>query len=87
MFKIFKLITKKFAAKKPCKMCRTNEDGSHQTMCFNCEPFGEVDAQFHRGEIEVLISRNDETSFGVIIPVNYCPFCGRKYEKGAVKNA
>lgn len=86
MLKIFKLIAKKFAAKKPCEWCRTNEDSSHQTMCFNCEPFGEVGVQFHRGEIEVLISRNDETSFGVIVPVNYCPFCGRKFEKGAVKD-
>ena len=87
MFKVFKLIAKKFAAKKPCKMCRTNEDGSRPTMCFDCEPFGEVDVQLHRGEIGVLISRNDETSFGVIVPVKYCPFCGRKFGKGVNKNA
>ncbi len=86
MFKVFKLIAKKFAAKKPCKMCRTNEDGSRPTMCFDCEPFGEVKVQLRRGEIGVLISRNDETSFGVIIPVKYCPFCGRKFGKGVNKN-
>lgn len=86
MFKIFKLIAKKFATKKPCEWCGIKEDGSHQTMCFDCEPFGEVDVQFHRGEIEVLISRNDETSFGVFVPVNYCPFCGRKFGKGVKKD-
>ena len=86
MFKIFKLITKKFAAKKPCKMCRTNEDGSHQTMCFDCELFGEVDVQFHRGEIEVLISRVGEPTFVVIVPADYCPFCGRKFDKGVKKD-
>ncbi len=86
MLKIFKLIAKKFAAKKPCEWCRTNEDDSHQTMIFNCEQFGEVDVQVYCGKIKVFNYKNDEMSFGVFIPVNYCPFCGRKFEKGAVKD-
>lgn len=79
MLKIFKLI-----AKKPCNWC----EGVRLTYETHNEEYGTFEFGINRVEEAIVVAHyaNNVTDYALAYPVNYCPFCGRKFGKGANKN-
>lgn len=86
MFKILKLIAKKSAAKKPCNWCK---EGVRLTYETHNEEYGTFEFGINRVDEAIVVAHyaNNVTDYALAYPVNYCPFCGRKFDKGVNKNA
>lgn len=84
MLKIFD-ISKKFAAKKPCKWC---EGESRLTYETHSEEHGFFEFGINCVDEVLIIAHytNNVVDYALAYPVNYCPFCGRKFGKGVKKD-